>query len=77
MISILVNPLVEIAASLILGAIMGWILTQLEKLFNSNTNRLNLTIAAVFLTAMVHDDNIVSSCFGGAGLHFGEKEEAG
>lgn len=29
---------------------MGWILTQLEKLFNSNTNRLNMTIAFVFLT---------------------------
>ncbi|MBQ8799743.1 MAG: cation:proton antiporter [Lachnospiraceae bacterium] len=48
--SIIVNPLVEIAASLLLGAIMGWLLTQLEKLFNSNTNRLNLTIAFVFLT---------------------------
>ena len=51
MVSILVNPLVEIACSLLLGAIMGWVLTQLEKLFNSNTNRLNLTIAFVFLTA--------------------------
>ncbi len=51
MISIIVNPLVEILASLILGAVMGWILTQLEKLFNSNTNRLNLTIAFVFITA--------------------------
>ena len=51
MISILVNPFIEIVCSLILGAIMGWVLTQLEKLFNSNTNRLNLTIAAVFLTA--------------------------
>ena len=50
-ISIIVNPLVEIVCSLGLGAIMGWILTQLEKLFNSNTNRLNLTIAFVFLTA--------------------------
>ena len=29
---------------------MGWLLTQLEKLFNSNTNRLNMTIAFVFLT---------------------------
>jgi Kef-type K+ transport system membrane component KefB len=29
---------------------MGWILTQLEKMFNSNTNRLNMTIAFVFLT---------------------------
>lgn len=51
LISIIVNPLIEIVASLILGAIMGWILTQLEKLFNSNTNRLNLTIALVLLTA--------------------------
>ena len=51
MVSILVNPIIEIICSLVLGAVMGWILTQLEKLFNSNTNRLNLTIGAVFLTA--------------------------
>jgi len=51
MISVLVEPLVEILASLTLGAVLGWLLTQLEKLFNSNTNRLNLTIAFVFLTA--------------------------
>ena len=29
---------------------MGWILTQLEKMFHSNTNRLNMTIAFVFIT---------------------------
>lgn len=50
MFSIIVNPIVEIVCSLTLGAIMGWILTQLEKMFNSNTNRLNMTIAFVFLT---------------------------
>lgn len=50
MISIIVTPIVEIVFSLGLGAIMGWILTQLEKMFNSNTNRLNMTIAFVFLT---------------------------
>ena len=50
LISILVNPLVEIVCSLLLGAIMGWFLTQLEKMFNSNTNRLNMTIAFVFMT---------------------------
>lgn len=50
-VSIILNPIVEIVCSLLLGAIMGWVLTQLEKLFNSNTNRLNLTIAIVFLTA--------------------------
>ena len=49
-ISIIVNPLVEITLSLLLGAVMGWILTQIEKLFHSNTNRLNMTIAFVFLT---------------------------
>ena len=50
LVSILVNPLVEIVGSLALGAVMGWLLTQLEKLFHSNTNRLNMTIAFVFLT---------------------------
>ena len=49
-ISIIVNPIVEIICSLTLGAVMGWILTQLEKMFNSNTNRLNLTIGFVLLT---------------------------
>ncbi len=49
-VSIFINPLVEIIASLILGSIMGWILTQFEKLFNSNTNRLNMTIAFVLIT---------------------------
>ena len=48
---ILVNPLIEIVASLSLGAVMGWLLTQLERLFHSNTNRLNMTIAFVLLTA--------------------------
>lgn len=51
LVSIILNPLIEIACSLLLGAIMGWVLTQLEKLFNSNTNRLNLTIGVVLLTA--------------------------
>ena len=51
LVSIIVNPMLEIIASLALGAIMGWILTQLEKMFNSNTNRLNMTIALVFLAA--------------------------
>ena len=50
MVAIIVNPLVEIICSLGLGAIMDWILTQLEKMFNSNTNRLNMTITFVFLT---------------------------
>lgn len=51
LISIFLNPILEIVLSLILGAVMGALLTQFEKLFNSNTNRLNMTIAMVFLTA--------------------------
>ncbi len=51
MVSIIVNPLIEIVCSLILGAVMGAVLTLLEKMFHSNTNRLNMTIAFVFLTA--------------------------
>ena len=50
LISILLNPAIEIILSLALGAILGWLLTQLEKLFHSNTNRLNLIIAFVFAT---------------------------
>ena len=50
LVSILVEPLVEILASLLLGSAMGWLLTRLETLFRSNTNRLNMTIAFVFLT---------------------------
>ena len=49
--AIILNPVIEIVLSLALGALMGFLLTQLEKLFNSNTNRLNMTIALVFLTA--------------------------
>ena len=49
-ISILVNPMVEIIGSLILGSVMGLLLTLLERMFFSNSNRLSLTIAFVFMT---------------------------
>lgn len=48
-VSIIINPIIEIICSLLLGAVMGWLLTQIEKSFNSNTNRLNMTIALVVL----------------------------
>lgn len=48
--SVLLNPVIEIVSSLLLGAVAGCVLTQLEKLFHSNTNRLVMTIAFVFLT---------------------------
>ena len=46
----LLNPLIEIGASLLLGGILGALLTFLERYFHSNTNRLSLTIIFVFLT---------------------------
>ena len=51
--SILLEPALEIVLSLALGAAMGWILTQLEKLFNSNSNRLSLTIGFVLVTVAI------------------------
>ncbi len=49
LVSILVNPLLEIVFSLLLGALLGALLNWLEKLYNSNHNRLNITVALVFL----------------------------
>ncbi len=50
LISILVNPLIEIVMSLLLGALAGFVLKQLETMFHSNTNRLSMTIAFIILT---------------------------
>ena len=49
-VSVIVNPLLEIVFSLILGAVMGVFLTLLEKTFFSNSNRLSLTISFVVMT---------------------------
>ena len=49
-VSILLNPLLEIACSLLLGAVAGFVLTKLETMFHSNTNRNSMTISFVFLT---------------------------
>jgi len=49
-VSIMINPLLEIVCSLTLGSIMGGLLTWLEKIFFSNSNRLSLTISFVLMT---------------------------
>lgn len=67
MVSIIVNPILEIVCSLALGSVMGWILTQLERMFNSNTNRLNMTIAFVFLTVAL---SMLSFDFGAVHISF-------
>lgn len=50
LISIVIDPLIEIVGSLLLGTLAGIALTELEKLFHSNTNRLAMTIGFVFVT---------------------------
>lgn len=50
LISIAVEPLIEIVLSLILGAVLGYVLTLLEKRFFSNSNRMSMTIGFVLLT---------------------------
>lgn len=50
LVAIIIDPLIEILGSLILGTVAGIALTKIEKLFNSNTNRLSMTITFVLLT---------------------------
>ena len=49
MVSLLVNPTIEILASLALGAALGWVFSVVEKFFNSRSKRLSLAVAFVFL----------------------------
>ncbi len=52
-ISIVVEPLIEIIASLVLGAAAGYIISATERLFHSRSNRLTLIISFTFLTVVV------------------------
>ena len=49
-ISVAVEPLLEIVLSLLLGAALGAVLSWIEKHFHSNSNRLTLMITFVLLT---------------------------
>ena len=49
-VSVVIEPLLEILLSLALGAAMGYILTLLERKFFSNSNRMSMTIGFVLLT---------------------------
>ena len=50
LISIIVNPLIEIILSIVLGAVMGILFSLAEKYFKSNSKRLSLAVTAVILT---------------------------
>ena len=49
LVSVLLNPAIEIVASLLLGAALGWVFSVVEKFFNSRSKRLSLAVAFVFL----------------------------
>ncbi len=50
LISVLLNPLLEVVLSLLLGAVMGWLFSQCEKMFHSNSKRMSLSITFVMFT---------------------------
>lgn len=50
-ISLLINPLLEILGSLLLGAALGWVFSMVEKFFNSGSKRLSLAVAFVIICA--------------------------
>lgn len=50
MVTIVMNPFVEIAWSIALGSILGSCMTELEKMFLSNKNRVSMTICFVIMT---------------------------
>ena len=51
--SIIVDPLIEIVVSLGLGALMGWLFSEMEKHFHSRSKRLSVSVMFVVLTVAI------------------------
>ncbi len=49
-VSIIVNPLIEIVMSLLLGSVMGFVFSESEKFFHSRSKRLSVSVTYVILT---------------------------
>ena len=64
--SIAVEPIIEIVCSLLLGTIMSLLLTFLERFFHSRSKRLSLAITFVFITVGI---SMLDFTIGG--VHFG------
>ena len=64
--TVLVEPLVEIVLSLALGAVAGWLLYRVEKYFHSRSKRLSISIGFVLLTV-----GLSMADFHVAGIHCG------
>lgn len=66
MMNLIVEPTIEIVASLILGVIVAVILSKMELLFKSRTNRLILIIASIILTVAISKVTFLIGPFGGS-----------
>ncbi len=49
-VSIIVNPLIEIVASLVVGALAGFVFSWVERFFHSRSKRLSVSVTFVLLT---------------------------
>ena len=65
-VTVLVEPVIEIVLSLALGGAAGWLLDQVEKYFHSRSKRLSISIGFVLLTVGL---SMVEFELGG--VHFG------
>ncbi|MBQ0083219.1 MAG: cation:proton antiporter [Clostridiales bacterium] len=52
-ISIIIDPLIEIIASLLLGLLVGYLFSQSEKFFHSRSKRLSVSVTFVVLTVAI------------------------
>ncbi len=64
--TVLVEPVIEIVLSLALGALAGWVLFWVEKFFHSRSKRLSISIGFVLLTV-----GLSMAEFEVGGVHFG------
>ena len=66
LVTVLVEPVIEIVLSLALGGLAGWVLYRVEKFFHSRSKRLSISIGFVLLTV-----GLSMLSFEVGGVHFG------
>ena len=66
-ISVAVEPMLEIVLSLVLGAVLGALLSKIEEIFHSRSNRLTLMISFVLMAAALSKLHFT---VGGVNIHF-------
>lgn len=64
LVSVVAEPILEVVLSLLLGSVMGLLLTYFERFFHSRSKRLSISVAFVFLTV-----GISSLSFHVGGIH--------